>query len=94
MGEVKVKESTMLNHASKVGESLNDFAYLPFQNGNIQRSKANSIDQFRDGVATMITALDGWESFVQEDALRIKKLGLAYSEKDREIQKKTGLKVD
>ncbi|WP_239256424.1 DUF3130 family protein [Listeria ilorinensis] len=93
MSEVKVKESTMLNHASKVGESVSELSYLPFKNGNIQNSHANSIDYFREGTAMFIEAFDGLGRMVQEDAQRIKKLGIAYSDKDRELEKKVGLEV-
>ncbi|MBM5609757.1 DUF3130 domain-containing protein [Listeria seeligeri] len=93
MSEIKVNEKTVKKYATKLGEKATAVEYLPMKDGNMAYSRANSINHFRTAMFDLVEAVDAFQGLVETDAVRLKELGLSFTNKDRELERSLGLEV-
>ncbi|MBC1724510.1 DUF3130 domain-containing protein [Listeria seeligeri] len=93
MSEIKVLESDLKKYATKLGEKATAVEYLPMKGGNMAYSQANSINHFRTAMFDLVEAVDAFQGVVKTDAVRLKELGLSFTNKDRELERSLGLEV-
>ncbi|WP_271006141.1 DUF3130 domain-containing protein [Listeria seeligeri] len=93
MSEIKVNEETVKKYATKLGEKATAVGYLPMKGGNMPYSRANSINHFRTAMFDLVEAVDAFQGVVETDAVRLKELGLSFTNKDRELERSMGLEV-
>ncbi|MBF2347462.1 DUF3130 domain-containing protein [Listeria seeligeri] len=93
MSEIKVLESDLKKFATKLGEKATAVEYLPMKGGNMAYSQANSINHFRTAMFDLVEAVDAFQGVVKTDAVRLKELGLSFTNKDRELERSLGLEV-
>ncbi len=63
------------------------------KDGNMAYSRANSINHFRTAMFDLVEAVDVFQGVVETDAVRLKELGLSFTNKDRELERTMGLEV-
>ncbi|MBC2674418.1 DUF3130 family protein [Listeria booriae] len=83
----------MMNHAANLSSSVQEMAYHPMKNGNMSYTQSNSISQYRKCLLELLDGVEIFESVVSEDAKRIKQIGEAYVQKDKEVGQKLQLEV-
>ncbi|MBC1332035.1 DUF3130 family protein [Listeria booriae] len=93
MAKISVNRDTMMNHAADLSSSVHGMAYHPMKNGNMSYTQSNSTSQYRQCLLELLDGVEIFESVVQEDARRIKQIGEAYAQKDREVGQKLHLEV-
>lgn len=85
--EIKVNEATFQQHATKLA-SKSSGKYLPLKNGNMAYSRANSIDQLRSALIDLLGVVEDFQHVVKQDAIRLKKMGIAYAKQDQVMGQK------
>ncbi|EFS01616.1 DUF3130 domain-containing protein [Listeria seeligeri] len=93
MSEIKVREASLQKYATKLGNKGKAVEYLPMKEGNMAYSRANSINHFRTAMFDLVEAVDAFQGVVETDAVRLKELGLSFTNKDRELERTMGLEV-
>ncbi|AIS58569.1 type VII secretion effector [Listeria ivanovii subsp. londoniensis] len=93
MSEIKIRETALKEYAAKLGNKGKAVEYLPMKVGNMAYSQANSINHFRTAMFDLVDAVDAFQGVVETDALRLKELGLSFTNKDRELERTMGLEV-
>ncbi|WP_270997318.1 DUF3130 domain-containing protein [Listeria seeligeri] len=93
MSEIKVREASLQKYATKLGNKGKAVEYLPMKDGNMAYSQANSINHFRTAMFDLVEAVDAFQGVVETDAVRLKELGLSFTNKDRELERSLGLEV-
>ncbi|MBC1504807.1 DUF3130 family protein [Listeria booriae] len=93
MAKISVNRDTMMNHAADLSSSVQGMAYHPMKNGNMSYTQSHSISQYRACLLDLLEVMENFESVVSEDAKRIKQIGEAYAQKDREVGQKLHLEV-
>ncbi|MBC1742914.1 DUF3130 family protein [Listeria welshimeri] len=93
MSEIKVQEAGLKKYATKLGDKVKAKEYLPMKGGNIAYSQANSINHFRTAMFDLVEAVEAFQGVVETDAVRLKQLGLSFTNKDRELERTMGLAV-
>ncbi|MBC1529120.1 DUF3130 family protein [Listeria booriae] len=93
MAKISVNRDTMMNHAADLSSSVQGMAYHPMKNGNMSYTESHSISQYRACLLDLLEVMENFESVVSEDAKRIKQIGEAYAQKDREVGQKLHLEV-
>ncbi|WP_312026144.1 DUF3130 family protein [Listeria booriae] len=88
-----MNRDTMMNHAANLSSSVQEMAYHPMKNGNMSYTQSNSISQYRKCLLELLDGVEIFESVVSEDAKRIKQIGEAYVQKDKEVGQKLQLEV-
>ncbi|MBC1778122.1 DUF3130 family protein [Listeria booriae] len=93
MAKINVNRDTMMNHAADLSSSVQGMAYHPMKNGNMSYTQSHSISQYRACLLDLLEVMETFESVVSEDAKRMKQIGEAYAQKDREVGQKLHLEV-
>ncbi|EAE8345929.1 DUF3130 family protein [Listeria monocytogenes] len=91
MSEIKVNETTLKKHATKLESKGKSAEYLPMKGGNMSHSQANSINHFRTALFDLVEAVDNFRGVVGTDAKRLKELGASFTRKDQELERGMGL---
>ncbi|MBC2317090.1 DUF3130 family protein [Listeria booriae] len=93
MAKINVNREIMMNHAADLSASVQGMSYHPMKNGNMSYTQSHSISQYRACLLDLLEAVETFESVFSEDAKRIKQIGEAYAQKDREVGQKLQLEV-
>ncbi|MBC1917910.1 DUF3130 family protein [Listeria booriae] len=93
MAKISVNRDTMMNHAADLSSSVQGMAYHPMKNGNMSYTQSHSISEYKACLLDLSEVMETFESVVSEDAKRIKQIGEAYAQKDREVGQKLHLEV-
>ncbi|MBC1232525.1 DUF3130 family protein [Listeria booriae] len=93
MAKINVNRDTMMNHAADLSSSVQGMAYHPMKNGNMSYTQSHSISQYKACLLDLLEVMETFESVVSEDAKRMKQIGEAYAQKDREVGQKLHLEV-
>lgn len=91
MNEIKVSEVSLQKYSSNIRNKVGAIVYLPMQGGNISYSQANSINHFRTTLLDLVDVAEVFQRVVKKDAVRLKKLGLSFASKYRELEQSIGL---
>ncbi|WP_439444155.1 DUF3130 family protein [Listeria aquatica] len=83
MAEIRIKESTFIEHAADLLEAGKGSTYAPLSAGNMSYSRANSINDLRTAIMESIEAMNQVSQLAEKDAARLKKMGHAFAEQDR-----------
>ncbi|MBC2283656.1 DUF3130 family protein [Listeria booriae] len=93
MAKISENREIMMNHAADLSASVQGMAYHPMKNGNMSYTQSHSISQYRACLLELLEAVDIFKSVFSEGAKRMKQIGEAYAQKDREVGQKLQLEV-
>ncbi|WP_167630658.1 DUF3130 family protein, partial [Listeria valentina] len=68
MAEIRIKESTFMEHAVDLSEAGQGDAYEPLSSGNMSYSRANSINDLRTAVMESIEVMNQVTQLSEKDA--------------------------
>ncbi|WP_099225265.1 DUF3130 family protein [Listeria costaricensis] len=93
MGKVKVSQSKMNSYATTFGDCAEGLDYYPLKDGNMPYSQSNSINALRENILQLVISVENFGNAAQQDAIRIKQMGEAFAEKDKDLSGHIQLEV-
>lgn len=93
MAKIKIRQSKMNSYATNFGDCAEELDYYPLKEGNMPYSQSNSINGLRENILQLVLSVENFGSAAQQDAIRIKQMGEAFAEKDKDLSGHIQLEV-
>ncbi|MBC1357843.1 DUF3130 family protein [Listeria booriae] len=93
MAKINMNREIMMNHETDLSGSVREIAYHSMKNRNMSYTQSNSMSEYRACLLVLLAVVEIFESAISKGAKRIKQIGEAFAQKDREVGQKLQLEV-